>query len=231
MQKILIVLACLLASALAHAESASLLVYKVWEQGSDPYFARILVSDTHVRIDEGQEADDYTLFDRRAETIFNVSMEERSVLVMAPEMKTVPDNDTLILAEKKSAPEKAPMVAGKKPVSVELLANGESCGSVVVVAGLMEPALAGLRELKQVLARVHAQTQAAQPQELQTACDLAANIHAPTRTLDHGLPLEERSEGRTQLLMDFTENYEAPAGIFSIPEGFGHLSMPTLPRI
>jgi hypothetical protein len=231
MQKILIALACLAVSGLVRAESAALMVYKVWEQGGEPYFSRILVTDTHVRFDEGQDTGGYTLFDRLKQTVFNVSVEDRSVLLIAPQLEAVPETNTLILDEKKSVDEKAPMIAGKRPVSVELLANGEVCGTVVAVAGLMDDALAGLRELRQVLARVHAGTQAAQPEELQTACDLATNIHAPTRMLDHGLPVEQRSEGSVQLLVDFSEQVDVQASLFEVPENFHTLSMPTLPAI
>jgi len=229
MQKILIPLACLLASGLVQAESAALMVYKVWEQGAGVYFTRILVTDRHVRFDEGSDASDYTLFDRHQETIYNVSLEERSALVIEPRMDEVPETRSLILSEKRTVDETAPLIAGKKPVSVELLANGESCGTLVTVAGLMDAALQGLREFKQVLARVQAATLAAQPQELQTACDLASNIHAATRALDQGLPIEERSQGRTQLLVDFAPEHEVDARLFTVPEGFAEIHMPTLP--
>lgn len=229
MQKILSTLALLAMAGLVQAESAALLVYQVWERDSAPYFTRILVTDGHVRLDEGREGGDYTLYDRLSETAYSVSVEDRSVLVIAPRPGSVPETNALILDEQQSVDERAPMVAGKRPVSVTFLANGESCGSVVAVSGLMEHALQGLRELRRVLARVHAATLAAQPGQFQAACDLASDVHAPTRMLDHGLPLEERSGGSTQLLIDFREHFDAQPGLFVVPEDFGRLGMPSLP--
>ena len=63
---------------------AALLVYRVSEQGTDPFISRILVTPNHVRMDEGGAADAFTLFDRRAGMLFNVDPEERSVQVLDP---------------------------------------------------------------------------------------------------------------------------------------------------
>ena len=235
MQKILSAALLGLLSAItsgnAVAESAALLVYKVWEEGVDPYLTRILITEDHVRLDEGADQGDFTLFDRRQEIIYNVAMQDQSVLVIAPQLVEVPANPGLLLSEKDQVDEQAPKIAGVAPHNIELLANNEVCGQLVVVPGLMGDALEGLHEFKQVLARVQAATLAGRPEELQTPCDLASNIHAATRTVDFGLPIQERSEGRAQVLVDFAEEHEVDAGLFVIPEGFGRHSMPSLPAL
>jgi len=81
-QKTLILLVCLLVPGQVWAETAAMMVYKVWEQGVGVYFTRILVTDRHVRFDNGSDASDFTLFDRRKEAIYNVSVEDRSVLLI-----------------------------------------------------------------------------------------------------------------------------------------------------
>ncbi len=231
MQKILILLACLMLSGPVSAQPAALMVYKVWEQGIGVYFTRILVTDAHVRFDDGSDASDFTLFDRHEETIYNISLEDRSVLLIEPLLEKIPEAKTLSLSEQKSIDEQAPLVAGRKPVSVELLANGERCSSLVVVEGVMDAALSGLREFKRVLARVQATTMLVQPEEQHTPCDMASNVYGATRTLDHGLPIEERSEGRAQLLVDYALEQEVDAGLFKVPEGFAIINRQTLPAI
>jgi len=231
MQKILILLAGLLVPGQIFAETAALMVYKVWEQGSGVYFTRILVTDRHVRFDDGSDASDFTLFDRRKEAIYNVSVADRSVLLIEPLLEKIPDAESLNLSEQTSIDEKAPLVAGKQPINIELLANGKPCSSLVAIEGVMAAAVAGLREFKQVLARVQATTMLTQPEGLQTPCDLAGNVYGATRTLDHGLPIEERSEGRAQLLVDYAVRHEVAAELFDVPEGFAIINMQTLPAI
>jgi len=231
MQKILIFLVSLLLSGLLYAEPAALLVYKVWEQGGEPYFSRILVTARHVRMDEGRDRGDFTLFDRDEETLFNVAADERSVLILEPQLDEVSEAKDLILSEQVSVDQDAPRIAGKQPETIDLFANDEKCARVVAVQGLMEDAVSGLRELRKVLSRIHSATQARQPAEMPGACDQADNIHAPTRFLDHGLPIEQHSKGSVQLLIDFSEQYEADPVLFKVPDDFNRVRLPALPMI
>ncbi|RMG36744.1 MAG: UDP-2,3-diacylglucosamine hydrolase [Gammaproteobacteria bacterium] len=210
------------------AQSAALLVYKVWEKGSDPYISRILVTDDHVRLDEGSDGGDFTLLDRKAGVIYNVSPDDRSILVMAPEAGEPRREEALVLSMTDEPDEEAPKVAGKIPHRLELLANGERCATLTVVPGLMEPALEGLRDFRRVLARVQAASMAAMPQEMQTACELAMLVQAPTRSLDHGLPLSEESAGRVQLLLDYETAFDADGVLFELPKDYRRIRMSDL---
>lgn len=227
MQKVLTFLLVLWAGQ-SLAQSAALLVYKVWEQGSDPYISRILVTADHVRLDEGESQGGFTLFDRKAGIIYNVSSADRNVLVMTPGDADPKKEQALILSETDRPDEKIPKVAGKVPHRVELLANGERCTTLTVVPGLMEPALEGLRDLRRVLARIEAVSMAAAPQKMQAACELAMLVQAPTRTLDHGLPLSEESEGRAQLLLDYEAQFEVDPSLFEVPKDYRRIDMSTL---
>lgn len=226
MPKVVMLVFSLLLSGLAQAESAALLVYKVWERGIDPYISRILVTDDYVRMDEGDPHGSFTLFDRQQEIIYNVSTEDQSVLVINPGHVEIEKNAPLVLAEKRKIDPQAPKIADITPVDIELLANGELCEQITVAPGLMEAALDGLRELKQVLARVQAATIAGRPDGLQTACDLASNIHAPTRMLDFGLPIREQIQGRGQVLQDYAAEYAVDALLFEVPAGYRRMAMP-----
>ncbi|WP_078120662.1 hypothetical protein [Thiosocius teredinicola] len=225
MQKILITVSMLLAAVSAGAEQASLLVYQVWEKGSEPYISRVLVTPDYVRLDEGSGANGYTLFDRQQEILYNVSVDDQAILVMNP-TADVPDKQPgLILQEEIKADEKAPAVAGQQPNNVRLLANGEECGHLVVIEGVMQDAIDGLSELKGVLARIQAATLQAMPLEMRTPCDMATNVYESDWTLRFGLPLHERSEGRSQSLVDFSDSFEVDAQTFELPANFSRRSM------
>lgn len=225
MQKILIIAALCLVSAGVHARSASLLVYKVWEQGVEPYVSRILVTPDHLRLDEGGASGGYTLFDRQQEILYNVSPQDRSVLVMNPTGFAPDDNAGLILEQEVTEDEQAPTVAGQRPKHVRLLANGEVCTELVVIDGVMDDAVEGLSELKLVLARIQNSTLDAVPLDSRTPCQLANDLYAPDRSLQFGLPLQERSPGRSQSLVDFSDTFDADDALFEVPDAFDRRPM------
>ncbi len=225
MQKILILIALVSWSAGAAAVQAALLVYQVWEEGIEPYVSRVMVTEDHVRLDEGRDSGDYTLFDRTQEIIYNVQIEESSVLVMRAEVPVDDESPGLVLGHEVERDEGAPTVAGAPPSQVRLFANGELCSEMVVIEGVMEEALEGLRELKLSLARIQAATLEATPLDMRTPCDLAAHLYAPERSLEFGLPLQERSGGRSQSLVDFSAAHEVDEDLFRLPQGFSRRSM------
>jgi hypothetical protein len=225
MQKALIAMMLVAMHAAVHAEPAELLVYKVWEQGIEPYINRIMVTPDYIRLDEGTNDDSYTLFDRSQEIIYNVSPEDRSVLVINPTEPLPEPSDSLILAEQVKPDAEAPLVAGRQPLMVRLLANGETCGELVVIDGVMEEAVDAMIDLKQTLARAQASTLAATPLDMQTPCDLAGSVYAPDRVLRFGLPLQERSSGRSQSLVDFASDHEVDSALFELPADFRRQSM------
>ena len=225
MQKILISTVLLALSATAAATPAAMLVYQVWEVGADPYISRVMVTEDYVRLDEGSDAGGYTLFDRQQEILYNVHIGDRSVLVMNSDADLPEENPGLILQEEVKVDEAAPRVAGAQPTEVRLLANGELCSEMVVIQGVMEDALEGLRELKLSLARFQSSSPGATPLSMRTPCDLAANLYAADRPLNFGLPLQERSSGRSQSLVDFSPDYEADDALFQVPADFSRRSM------
>ncbi|MCB1774465.1 MAG: hypothetical protein KDI88_12675 [Gammaproteobacteria bacterium] len=228
MRKTLIVPFVLLAWAAAAnvvAEPVDLLVYKVWERGIDPYINRIMVTEDHIRLDEGDDAGAYTLYDRDQEIIYNVSHEDRSVLVINPTAFLPESADSLILGEQVQTDADAPTVAGQVPRRVRLLANGEVCSELVAVEGVMQEAVDALSELKLTLARAQVASLAVTPLELQTPCELASSVYAADRVYRFGLPLQERGAGRSQSLRDFVSGFEVADDLFRIPEDYSRQTM------
>ena len=220
MQKILSGLAALLLVGAASAQPASLLVYRVAEQGGEPYISRIIVTPDFLRLDEGSDDASYTLFDRRQEILYNVSPDDHSILVLDVTEPVPGDKAGLNLQEQVDGDEQAPLVAGQRPTHVRLLANGDLCSELVVIKDTMNDAVAALSEMKTALARVQAATLNAMPLDRRTPCDMAMNVYAPARSLGFGLPLQERSEGRSQSLVDFSSDHEVDDALFALPEQF-----------
>lgn len=228
-QNILIALICgltLTAGTAGAEQRAQLLAYKVYEQGIEPYFSRILVTPAYLRMDEGEGSQGFTLFDREQEIVYNVSHEDSSVLVIDSNTPLPARPDDLKLEEKWAIDPKAPAIAGKQPQNVRLYANGELCLEMVTVPGLMTEAVEALREFRLLLARVQAQTLAAMPDDTQSACDLAQFIYASGRVYDYGLPVRESGEQRGQELVDFSDGHPMDAKLFELPADYRRMGLP-----
>jgi hypothetical protein len=218
----------LLLAATARADTASMLLYRVWESGGEPYLNRVLVTPTHVRMDPGERGLGYTLFDREQDVIYNVSDDDRSVLVIAP--TTVPGEvpASLRLSETVSAQPDAGPVDGQQPRSVRLDVNGETCREVLAVESVMPEALEGVRELNTVMARMQAVVLPRVPAAYRSDCDLAELVYAPTRWLAFGLPVEERFGERRQVLLHHETATEVDGGLFAVPADYRRMAMPGL---
>lgn len=231
MQKILTVLALglgLSSAVSAASQQAALLVYRVWEPGLDPYVSRVLVTPEFVRMDEGEGAVDFTLYDREQDVMYNVSGGDRSILVMNPPIADFQLPEDLQLDERVTSDEQAPKIAGLATQHVSLLANGEVCREMVTVPGLLPEALEGLRDFQALLGRIQYATRHTIPADMQTSCDLAENIYAPLRGLSHGMPIQDRSAVSSRSLVDFVPAYQVEAGAFMLPEDYGRIPMPGL---
>lgn len=228
-QNILITLLLALAglSAPLHAQQqAALLAYQVHEEGVDPYFSRILVTPAYLRMDEGGEGDGFTLFDRKAGVIYNVSHEDQTILVI-DNRNEIPERPADLQVSAKASPDtQAPAIAGRQPQDVRIYANGNLCVEVVAVPELMTPATDALREFRLLLARVQAATLPGMPAEAKKPCDMAQHVFDSGRIYDFGLPVQESRVGRSQSLVDFSPAVEVDDALFALPGKYQQIGMP-----
>ena len=101
MQKIAFSFLLVCLSGLAAAKPADLLVYKVFEKGTEPYISRILITDQHIRLDEGAEQGNFTLYNRAEKTVYSIESTGKTILKLKPMATEVPSNYALILTEEK----------------------------------------------------------------------------------------------------------------------------------
>jgi hypothetical protein len=220
MQKIVVSFLLVCLSSLAAAKSADLLVYKVYEKGVEPYISRILITDELIRLDEGAEQGNFTLYNRVEKTVYSIDSAGKTILVLKPMATEVPSNNALILTEEKQRDLDAPKIGDITPLRVELLANSERCTSMTVAPGLMSNAMTALRELKATLALIEADVVAQEGSLFSNACEMASNLYGATRTAEHGLPLSETSGQRQQVLLDFSEQHDFAGALFELPKDY-----------
>lgn len=211
----------LICTGVGAAGTGTLLWYAEQEPGVDPYRIRYIVSRDFMRSDEGSDEGGFVLLDRKEKQIYNVIPQNRTILRIdgKGELPQVPED--LSIEIKRSVDEKAPQVAGKVPVTLELVASQQVCYSAVIVPGHLEQVRAALQEFAQALSVQQSRTLALTPQEYQTACFLSRYLYATDFHLQQGIPLVEwTQQGHRRELLDYQTGVELDEDLFELPEAF-----------
>ena len=204
-----------------HQATVTLLNYQEQEAGIQPYPLRILVNSSFLRFDDGFDASDFMLMERDTQTIYSVSHEDRSILVISGYPAVDPLPAGIELSEVGDADTAAPKIAGKQPEYFRFLANGTVCYHAIVVPGLLPQASAALAEYATVLGNRQFSDMSSVPTEMQTPCFLSRYVYTPARHLLAGLPVSEWDEtGYRRTLVDYRENATVSADLFVLPEGY-----------
>lgn len=201
--------------------TVTLLNYLEQEAGVEPYPLRVLVNENFLRFDDGYDASDFMLMERDTQTIYSVSHEDQSILIISdyPAAGAVPAE--IVLTEVRDADTAVPEIAGKQPLFFRFLADGIVCYHAVVVPALLEQARAALAEYATALGNRQFSDMASVPEEMQTPCFLSRYVYTPARHLRQGLPISEWDEaGYRRTLVDFREGERVAAGLFTLPDGY-----------
>ena len=201
--------------------TVTLLNFQEQEAGVEPYPLRVLVNKHFLRFDDGYDASDFMLMERDTQTIYSVSHEDQSILIISdyPAAGAMPAE--IVLTEARDVDTAAPEITGKQPLFFRFLANGTVCYHAIVVPGLLEQARAALAEYASVLGNRQFSDMASVPEEMQTPCFLSRYVYTPARHLHHGLPISEWDEvGYRRTLVDFREEGKVAADLFKLPDGY-----------
>lgn len=223
-----LVVCCLLTVLLACSEPttpAAVLYFVEHEPGGEPYRTRMIVTAGFLRMDGGQDSQDFLLFDRADGSIYSVSSADKQVLVIRPrpvELKP-PEKFTHRVAADTTT---FPAVDGHKLTHYELLTNDKRCYDLYAAEGLLPGAIVALREYRLILSGQQALTAAVTPPEMQSACDLANNVFLPVRHLEHGFPVRLADmTGRTMELVDYKTDFRATAAMLRLPADYKRLTI------
>lgn len=206
-------------------EEGYLLLFREKDAVTDFSPTRMIVTRSFLRIDEGADSKGFVLFDRGEKTIYSVSDEERTILVV----KNQPNNFQAPAGIKHRVEELpvegAPPVAGRAVQHFNLYTNGQRCYELFTVPGLLEEPRLALMEYRRVLAGEQAAVAALTPPELRDQCDLANNVLLPARHLVHGFPIRMQDAfGRVRNLEDYDLHYQPDPALFVLPQGYRRYS-------
>ncbi|MDH5784817.1 MAG: hypothetical protein OEZ16_04315 [Chromatiales bacterium] len=210
------------ASAAAESVDAVMLKYMVSEQGLEPYPSRIIITDKMLRMDDGEAAGDYLLFDLQRNLISSVTHGDETILEIPQRLPGANPPIPLKRDQSLEADEKAPAIGGKTPHQMRLFVNDKLCYDAVVVPGLLPDVVEAMRAFNRVLGAEQARLVGQTPEDLLDGCDLALHTFYPTWTLESGLAIQEidMSNGKGRLLVDIAEAFQADESLFRLPEGY-----------
>lgn len=218
------------ADATPAEERTVLLMFMEQEPGVDPYPTRMVASARYVRIDDGEGASDFVLFDRQARLIYSVNTARQAVMVVEPQDAPIEPPMELKFEHREVGPlHDAPTVNDVTPVHHQFVTNGDVCFDFIAVEGLMEDVATALSEYHAVLASDSAMTFNNIPADMRDPCEMAQHTFAPGRNLTRGFPIQEwHRDGYSRTLMEYDEDYLAEPGLFDIPAEFRRFTIQEL---
>jgi hypothetical protein len=228
-----LIVCCLLTALLSCSDPstpAAVLYFVEHEPGGEPYRTRMIVTAGFLRMDDGQDSQDFLLFDRADGSIYSVSSADKQVLVirLRPVELKPPEKFTHRVVTDTAA---FPAIEGRKVTHYQLLTNEKRCYDLHAAEGLLPGAIVALREYRLILAGQQALTVSMTPTEMQAPCDLANNVFLPVRHLEHGFPVRLADmTGRTMELVDYKTDFRATADVFRLPAEYKRLTLEELRR-
>lgn len=194
----------------------------------EPTFTtRIFVNEGYLHMSDSRSPADYMVFNRTEKTIYNVTTDDKTILVIRNKPVDIEPPIKLDYQEESQPSGAIPKIDGNQATHYLFMANGKHCyDAVVMPEGFMPDVVAAMREFREVLAGEHATTVDRTPKELLDACDLSVNIFHATQHLDHGLPIREWDQhGYQRFLKDYRENMQPSEDTFVLPKDFERYSV------
>lgn len=211
----------------------TLLIFSERDPGSESYTSRVFVSKNYMHISDSYAPADFILFNRVEKTIYNVTRDDKLILVIRNKPQNIKPPVEINLREESEPSAAIPKVDGRQASHYRLFVNGQRCyDSVVLGEDFLPDVLAAMREFRMVLANEHASTVNTIPKDMLDACDLSINVFNPVKHMEHGLPIREwDTRGFQRFLKDYREGVIEPASIFELPKDYRQYTAKDVPSM
>ncbi|MBT2968712.1 MAG: hypothetical protein KME56_04620 [Candidatus Thiodiazotropha sp. (ex Ctena orbiculata)] len=217
------------AESLAEQARAGFLLYGEREAGGEEVVNRLLFTSDKLRIEPLDQAGGYILYHSEAATIYSVTPDERTILVIQPEAERVKIPDDMALRLERIDDIDAPAIGGSKPQHWRLTVNEIVCRDVILAPGLMTDQLLLYRDYLMLLAKQHYLGLDAIPGEYRDPCDDVVHVFAPALFLEKGLPIRIWDQrGSQQSLLDFSVEKQVGIELFHLPKDYHFVPMSRL---
>ena len=198
------------------------------EPGVDDYEVTMLVSDRYIRVDELGESSGFIIYDDKKKTIYSVSHQDKSVLVINEKIFTDADApakheiEYLQLAD-------APKVSGHDVFNYRVFTgekgSQETCLEVQLAENLLLDVARLLKNYQNVISGQQVKMTDNKVSEMQTACYFIDQVYNKGLYYDKGLPIQEwHSNDRSKILASYKE-VEVAKNTFMIPDDYRQFSV------
>ncbi|NWG86329.1 MAG: hypothetical protein HXY26_02275 [Hydrogenophilaceae bacterium] len=211
----------MLLPGLVFARQTTEILFEDTDPGEAPYLSRVLILGDKVRLDYGQDAEDFTLYDRRAKKLYVVTHSaERITEIPAGKARLKLPKDWRLAVEKQAA-------GAEQHVRLKL--NDKLCLEIRAVPGLLPQASRLLGDLRRALAANQSAAWQMMPEDMRDPCSLWLDIVRAGIEYDFGLPLTlQYGDGRSRIYRSHVVR-EAPAGLFELPAKYQRFKLSTSP--
>lgn len=224
----------LLTSCSTPPQGDTLILFMEKEKGVEPYQTRMIITKKFVRVDDGEGAKSFVLYDRNKKVVYSINPEEKTIMAVHEKKqeknaKVEPPFKLEHSFKEMPAMKDAPSIDGMQAKHYQLLTNNEVCYDVVAIKGLMPDAVTALTEFHKHMAADSLQTFNNIPADLHNACDMSMTTFAPARQFQFGFPIQEWGNREyVRFLIDYKTNYEAAPTLFDFPQDYKHYSVQEL---
>ena len=204
----------------------SMALFAEQETDVEPYKTRIIVNQDFMRMDEGEDSNDFVLLDRKARIIYSANRDNNTVMTVASSKVDIESPMQLSISnDKVLSDEKIPTIDGKTPEHYAFSVNGKVCYEAMLVKGMLPDMVKAMQSFADILAGDSAVTIDVVPADMRNGCDMAGSTFAPSRHLEFGFPVQEWKQGYSRTLLEYKEDYKIDPKLFELPKDFFQFSV------
>ena len=210
--------------------SSTVVIYQESERGITPYMTRYIVNNSYMRIDDGKPGTGFVLLDRKKETIYSVSVENESILLIKKKSMTLKKPSKLqTTVTSKKAPEKLTL-EGRRAQEFDITVNNKPCMKNMTVTGVLPDFVSALKQYRAILATQHASNLYKTPLNMRNKCFMAYDIFQHSLHTAHGIIVHSlREDGKRSILRDYKRKQQAAASLFVLPAKYKQFTAGQVP--
>lgn len=220
----IVALAATLSVACTPGGNAIVIHFEEQESGSEKYRSRVIITPAYMRLDDGEEAVDFILFDRNKRVIYSTNSLDKRTLVIKWHKSTLTMPDAL-KSRVETVKDSVPPIGDKPVTHYRLYTNGKQCYELFAAKDLLPGAVKAMTEFQETLAVEHSNFMLAMPLQTASVCDRVNNVFDPARYLKFGFPVYASDYlGRSRQMVDYKTDAKIDKKLFKLPEGFEQYS-------
>lgn len=235
MKKLVLLMALsVLFSCSKKEQGDTLVIFTEQEKEVEPYQTRMIINKSFVRIDDGEGAKSYVLYNRIKKIVYSINPDEKTV--MAVHEKKLKNGKIFeppfkLTHSIKEMPDMkdAPTIGGESAKHYQLITNDKTCYDVVSIKGLMPDVVTALTEFHKHMATDSIHTFNNMPADLHNACDMTLTTFKPASQFEFGFPIQEWGKNEyMRSLIDYNINYKADPKLFVLPQKYQNYTVQAL---